>query len=168
MVASWPFIAERKFDEAIGQLRQVTELDENFPMTHEWLAKCYEAKGSYPAAIQEFRTRDLIDGSDSNLVNAVYSKLQQAYNASGEQGYLRTCIELVNDERSLPDEGKLFGELDLAGCYARLGDKQKALDELEKHLDQMHHWELNFDPVYDSLHNEPRFHTLLKRAGLVK
>ena len=168
IVASWPFVAERKFDQAIKQLRRAIELDEYFPEVHSWLARCYEAQGTYSPAIQEFRTFELLDGSDSNHVNAAYTKLQQAYDTSGEQGYLHACIELVNDEKSLPSDQQLFGESDLISCYARLGDKQKALDELEHHLDEINHWELNFDPLLDTLHNEPRFHALLKRAGLVK
>lgn len=168
MVASWPFIAERKFDEAITQISRVIELDQNFPSAHEWLAQCYEYKEDYPAAIREWKARDLLNGIETNHVNAVYAKLQHAYEASGGQGYLRTCIELVEEEKAFPSEQQLFDYLDLAGCYARLGEKEKALDLLEEYLDQIHHWELNFEPNYDSLHNEPRFQALLKRAGLVK
>ena len=54
-----------------------------------------------------------------------------------------------------------------AGYYARLGDKETALTELENQFETFGVWQmLKFDPHYDSLHNEPRFKALLRKAGL--
>ena len=53
------------------------------------------------------------------------------------------------------------------GIFARLGEKQKALAQLEKDAatDELNSW-LLFEPCYDSLRGEPRFEALLKKAGL--
>jgi len=63
----------------------------------------------------------------------------------------------------------MFAEVsnsDLAGYYARLGENKKALDDLEKHFDEPNVWsQIKFLAMYDSLHDEPRFKALLKRAG---
>jgi len=46
-------------------------------------------------------------------------------------------------------------------------EKEKALDELEKHFDESQVWhQINFKATYDPLHNDPRFKALVKRAGL--
>ncbi len=164
MVAAWPLIAARRFDKAIAQLRRVVELDKNFPMAHNFLGQCYEAQSNYVAAIEEWRTLDLLSGTDAARVNASYGALRQAYDSFGEQGYFRKYIELIHADESLPESERIFYEWELAGCYARLGEKEKALDALEKHSDHR----LKFDPLYDSLHDEPRFKELLKKVGLEK
>jgi serine/threonine protein kinase len=169
LVASWPLIAERHYDLAIAQLQRVIELDRNFAETHQFLGKCHEAQSNYLAAIEDFRTGDLLEGGDPARVAAAYDGLRQAYEASGQQGYFRKWIELIHADEALPDEQKLFGMGDLAPCYAQLGEKQKALDELESHFDEPGvWWQVKFEPLYPPLYNEPRFKALLKRAGFEK
>ena len=50
-----------------------------------------------------------------------------------------------------------------------LGDHGKALDWLERCADLRSEIlvDLNIDPRFDSLRNEPRFKNLLKRVGLI-
>jgi len=114
----------------------------------------------------------LRSGLDATQVTAPYDALRQAYDTSGERGYLRKWIELVQAEASLPEEKRVFGDAsdyDLAGHYARLGEKEKALEELEKHFDEPNVWnQVKFLPLHDSLRGDPRFEALVKRAGLSK
>jgi tetratricopeptide (TPR) repeat protein len=160
--SAWPFMAERRFDQAIAQLQRVLELDKHFPDIHNFLGQCYEAQSNYVAAMDEYKIADLQDGQDPARVNASYTALRHAYEASGQTGYFRKYIDLIHEQESLPAQEIFFSVQELAGCYAMLGDKQKALDELEKRF-VWHH--LKFEPLYDSLHDEPRFKALLKRAG---
>lgn len=169
LVASWPLIAERRYDLAIAQLQRIVELDKNFAEAHEFLGKCYEAQSNYLAAIEEFRKGDSLQSEDQARVAAAYEGLRQAYEASGQKGYFRKWMELIHDDDALPDEQKLFSEGDLASCYAQLRENQKALDELEKHFDEPGvWWQLKFEPLFPPLYNEPRFKALLKRAGFEK
>ena len=172
IIASWPFLAERRFDLAAAQLRRVLELDGNFSSGHSYLADVYTAQSNYVAAIEELKTWAQLLHQDPARVAASYGALRQAYDSQGEQGYLRKWIELIRADRSLPDEQQLFADfadIDLVGYYARLGEKEKALDELEKHFDEPQVWhQIKFLPMYDSLHDEPRFKALVRRAGLEK
>src|SRR5438477_5563491 len=169
IVAAWPFMGERRYDRAVAQLQRVMELDRNFAQGHYFIAECYEAQSNYVAAIEEYKAGDLLTGQDPSRVTRVYSELRQAYKASGEQGYLRKMIELILAEESLPENEKLFNDRDLGGYYARLGEKQKALDEIERHFNEPGGWHrLKFELLYDSVHDEPRFKALLKRAGFGK
>src|SRR5207244_3540164 len=56
----------------------------------------------------------------------------------------------------------------VAGSYALAGDKQRALDYLERayqeHSNQVTH--LKVDSYFDSVHDEPRFQQLLKKLRL--
>jgi tetratricopeptide (TPR) repeat protein len=164
LIAAWPFYAARQFDLAIAQAKRVVELDKNFPEAHNLLGMCYEAQSNYVAAIEEFRTFDLSEGHDGARVAANYDALRRAYDTLGERGYLLKYIELTRQEAAFPANEQIFFEEDLAGYYARLGEKDRALDELEKSFKTVEH-RLKFEPLFDTLRDEPRFKALLKRAG---
>jgi tetratricopeptide (TPR) repeat protein len=169
IAAAWPFMAERRYDRAISQLQQVLELDRNFAAGHDYLGDCYEAQSNYLAAIEHYRTSAVFSGQDPATVNGIFDSLRRAYEAEGQAGYMRKWIELIRANEALPEDKQsdLLGDRDIACYYARLGDKETALDELEKHFDEPNTWsQIKFLPDYDSLHDEPRYKALVKRAGL--
>ena len=170
IVGAFPYIGERRFDGAIAQLQRGMELDKRFANGHFYLWLCHEAQSNYVAAIDEFKQAGLIFGLDAAQVTAACDALRQAYDTVGEKGYLQKWIELVEAEASLPQEKRVFGDAadcDLAGHYARLGEKEKALKELEDHFDEPNVWQqVKFLPLHDSLRGEPRFQALVKEAGL--
>ena len=166
IVASWPYVAERRFDLAIAQLQRVLELDRNFAWGHSYLADCYEAQSNYVAAIEESRTNARLLGKDSARVAASHDALRRAYDERGEAGYLRKWIELLHEDEALPEEQRLFDN-NIVGYYARLGEKEMALKTLEEHFNEPQTWhQIKFLAMYDSLHDEPRYKALVKRAGL--
>jgi len=58
----------------------------------------------------------------------------------------------------------------LAMVYLGLGDKARAIDNLEKALaadSQMLAW-LGYDAIFDSLRGEPRFTALLRRLNFMR
>ena len=145
------------------------KLDRNFAYGHLYLSDCYLAQSNYVAAIGEYRTSDLLSGLDPARVAEIYGALRQAYQTRGEQGCLRKWTELLLADEALPADKQMLAEhsTDLAGYYARLGEKEKALDELEKRFDEPNVWsQITFLSLYDNLHEEPRFKALVKRAGL--
>jgi serine/threonine protein kinase/tetratricopeptide (TPR) repeat protein len=168
ILAAWPFIAERRFDLAIAELRKALDQDRTFVVGYTFLGKCYEAQGNYSAALDAWNQGDLIAGEDApDKVTAVYKALRQAYATSGVQGYCRKWIELTLGEPAHPEEKKMFPEYDLPGYYALLGEKAKALKWLEDNFDRPNVWtRIKFEPLYDSLHNEPRYQALVVRARL--
>jgi serine/threonine protein kinase len=166
LVAAMPFFAARQFDRAIAQAKRVIELDKNFAEAHNFLGRCYEAQSNYLAAIEEFKTSDLLEGREPPIAD--YAALREAYNTLGQEGYLRKSIEFIHRDAALPESEKDFYEVDLPSYYARLGEKEKALDELEKNAHEGFQNQLLFEPMFDTLRDEPRFKALLKRAGLEK
>src|SRR5262249_43668377 len=69
IVGAWPYIGERRFDEAIAQLQRVIQLDKKFTDGHFYLFLCYEAQSNYVAAIEEFKTACLMSGLDATRVS---------------------------------------------------------------------------------------------------
>jgi serine/threonine protein kinase/TolB-like protein len=149
----------RRYDEAIAQYKRILVSNPNFAYTHRALGWAYGSKGMYPEAIAE--TRSSIQLNDT----------------SSAKGFLGLWLA-KSDER---DEAlKLLGELkqgstrayvqsyDLALIYIGLGDKEEALNYLEKHM--LSHAETanaySVAPELDDLRSEPRFKEMLKRMNL--
>ena len=109
-------------------------------------------------------------GKDSVRVATTFDSLRRAYDEHGDTGYLRKWIELIRTDEALPEDQRFlasFAGSDIVSYYARLGEKELALDELEKHFDEPQWWhQIKFIQMYDSLHDEPRFKALVKKAGL--
>jgi len=53
-----------------------------------------------------------------------------------------------------------------ADIYLGLGEKEKALDWLDRSYQDQESacWYLKVDPIYDSVRNEPRFHSLIQKV----
>jgi tetratricopeptide (TPR) repeat protein len=170
IAAAWPFEAERRFDLAIAQLQKVLQVDPNFAYGHSYLADCYTAQSNYVAALEEYTKCYALAHNDPARVAEVFGSLRQAYATGGTQAYLRKWTEILLADEALPDDQQMLADMsstDLAGYYARLGEKEKALDDLEKHFDEPNVWsQIKFLATYDSLHDEPRYKALVKRAGL--
>ena len=58
----------------------------------------------------------------------------------------------------------------MAILYARMGEKEKALDALEKATDEhiLAMTEIGVEPALDPLRDDARFQRLLQRVGLAK
>jgi len=117
--------------------------------------------------IQENKTALLELGEDPGRVSAVYDELRRAYEEEGERGYLRKSIEVILAQENLPEDQKLLEVLVLPGYYARLGEKEKAIEALQRHFDEPQVWhQVKFIATHDSLRDDTRFQALVKRAGL--
>ncbi len=88
----------------------------------------------------------------------------QALKTGGAQGYWRKHLELSEKEYEQGYESA-FG---IAVIYARLGDKDRAFEWLEKsfaaHEEDLIY--LKIEPAFDGLSSDPRFQDLLRRVGL--
>ncbi|MGI8813026.1 MAG: tetratricopeptide repeat protein, partial [Pyrinomonadaceae bacterium] len=153
------------FDEAITQYKKVIEMEPNYPIVHQFIALAYEAKGMYPEAIAEIRTADILlerDSTESSERKA--AAFTQALKTGGAQGYWHKHLELSLKEYEQGYE-TAFG---IAVTYARLGDKDRAFQWLEKSF--VAHEEdltgIKTESAFDGLSLDPRFQDLLRRIGL--
>ena len=166
LLAALPYFAARQFDLAIAQGKRVLELETNWASAHLFLGRCYEAQSNYPAAIEAWKRFDLLSGRVP--ATADYDTLLEAYGTFGQEGYLRKAIDLIDRDTALPESEKFGSELEKACYYARLGENEKALEALEKNAEKGFQNQLLFEPMFDTLHDDPRFKALLKRSGLGK
>ena len=119
----------------------------------------------------EIDESDLLAGEEEATAKQQSQELQQAFTEFGPRGYWLKALELELAAATQPESKKLsrIDRWSLAGIYARLGQKEKALDQLagEFAAGDQNGW-LKLDPSFDSLRDDPRFKALLKQAGLEK
>src|SRR5215469_11632285 len=153
-------LASGQYDLAIEIERKSLELDPNNPSPYLWLARAYRLKGMYPAAIaQAHKGVDLSGGAPEAL-----SALGYTYAVSGNRVQaLKTVQQLVQLSKR-----RYVSPFNIAVVYAGLGEKELALDWLQKAVADR-----SIYPTYlrsreelDSVRSDPRYSELLRRIGL--
>jgi hypothetical protein len=93
-------------------------------------------------------------------------RLAYAYAAAGERGKALAMIGELNQMSSQ----RYVSPFCTAPIHRGLGDKERALDGLEKAYEARSQWMvgLKVEKVYDPLRSESRFIELLKKVGLDK
>jgi tetratricopeptide (TPR) repeat protein len=146
----------RQYDQALEHSRKWLEMFPNSLAAYGWLGPILEANGMYDQRVAAWQKAITLSGEKPEDVAA----LGRAYKVGGIRGAWRWDLERL--ERLTRDE---YAAIDFAIRYASLGEKDKALDWLEKgyekHASGMA--QIKVDPRYDSLRSELRFQDLLRR-----
>jgi serine/threonine protein kinase len=148
------------YEKSVQQLQRTIDLDPTFPLAHFFLASTLIEIGKYEQAIGEVQKGAVLEGASPEEASAVTAEFLTAFRTRGPSGYWQKNLEF-----SLKWGGPALG---LAGAYARVGDKEKALEWLQKAYEERdgNITTVNSDPDYKSLRGELRFSALLKRIGL--
>ena len=149
----------RRFDEAIEQYKKTIELEPNSFTSHYFLGRVYEAKGMHEPAVAEYAKSAEINGVPPEAVK----KAREVYQKSGWQTYLKVSLDaLLNDRR--PGMSPFF----IATLYARLGNRDKALEWLQRGYEQRDYRMtlLSVAFEFDGFRDDPRFKELIRRMGL--
>jgi tetratricopeptide (TPR) repeat protein len=152
------YLAHR-YDEAIEQLRKTLDMEPKFFRAHLWLGRAYEQKGMYKEAVEEFQEARQLD--DKPFVLAA---LGHAFAASGRRG----DAQKVLDELKQLSKRMYVDSYYVAAIHVALGETDQAFQSLEKAYDDRSTWlsRIKVDPIFDSLHTDPRFTKLVQRIGL--
>ena len=114
----------RQYDAAVEQLQKTIRMNPHFWVGHLHLGEVYEQKGMYREAIEEFtKARDLSEGASETIAS-----LGHAYALSGRQDAARNVLE----ELQRQSRSSYVPPYNIAMIYAALGEKDHALDGLEK------------------------------------
>jgi tetratricopeptide (TPR) repeat protein len=150
----------RRYADAVTQLKRVIAMDEKFDTAYNWLISALEMQGKYPEAFEWFmkgRARNFQGPDAQKITEAV----KPAYQASGWHGLLLDQVrEFENKTDTRPDfQGAVL--------YAKVGNKDKAFEFLEKSYQKRESWMslLKVEPGLDSIRDDPPFDELVKRVG---
>jgi serine/threonine protein kinase/Tfp pilus assembly protein PilF len=155
----WHLLYLCRYDEAIAELRKALRSEPHLPAAHLRLWSAYYGKTMHKEAVEAAKTFFEALG-DKEVVQA----LQRGYADAGYSGAMCVAAETLV-ERS---HSTYVQPTQIARLYAHAGDKEHALDWLERayeeHLIAMIH--LGVDLDWSSLRSEPRFQDLMRRVNL--
>jgi adenylate cyclase len=157
----WSFYWARRYDEAMVELRSTMELFPNDVFSHFVSGLCLLKKGNATEAKAELEKAVQMDDLPWYI-----GWLGYAYAVSGDRAKAEQILERLDElakRRYVTPNARV-------PVYLGLGDKEKALEGLEKSYEDQDGvcWQLKIDQLYDSVRNEPRFLALLKKVGLDK
>ena len=147
-------IYARRYEESIVQLKKTLDLDTSFVVAHVSLSLAYQLTGRYAETIEEFAKFEEMIGENRNA-----AIIRQSFARGGFEGFLRT----VTGENRLSNTTAHS----MATWYAKLGEKDKAFEELNKAYENREYYIvlLKVDPRFDDLRSDARFAALLRRIG---
>ena len=156
------FYRQGHYDQDIAACRAALELNPNFRAAHEMLGEVYLMKQRYSEAITEFQTmRESIGNVPFGLGTLGY--------AYGRSGRVDEAGKVLDELTGYLGKGYEV-RYDIALVYNGLGDRERTLDWLEKafeaHSDGI--TVLDYYPLWQNIHSEPRVHAMLKKMGMEK
>ena len=154
---AWTYACAHRLDEAEAQARKTLEIDPRFFLAHYYLGSVQQAKGHLPEAISEFRQAFDLNGDFYSL-----AALGRAYARAGNKAEAQKVLARLNEEA----KSRHVAPYAWALLYLGLGDKNRALDELEtayQRGDTNYLFVLKVDPLFDDLRGNPRFEALVQK-----
>ena len=147
----------RRYDEAIKLYQKGLEMDPSHFGGHFGLSEVYELKGMHEEAIKELQKAIDVGGRTSGPL----AMLGHAYATSGRKGEAQKLLAELNQMSTQT----YVSPYDLAILYLGLGDKDRAIEQLNKAYEDRAGWiiYLKVEPILDPLRSDPRFAELVSR-----
>jgi DNA-binding winged helix-turn-helix (wHTH) protein/TolB-like protein/Tfp pilus assembly protein PilF len=156
VVARAMFFAER-YDDAIAQSQKTLEMDDNVYLARLILGRSLARKGNFDEAISELEKARRMPGANSEST----SLLAHTFAVMGRTAEARRLL----DEMQQLSESRYVQPFDLAIVHAGLGDKESAIELLERaYKDRNHQVPLIASvPEFENIRSDPRFADLVRR-----
>lgn len=154
------FYYSRRFDEAIRQSRLTLEMEEDFGLTHLFLAWSHLQQSEYESAIAACKRACEIGKNDPVALAA----LGQAYALAGH----KTDAKRLLDKLLALAQTRYVPASEVAILWLSLGQTETALQWLHRALDEktLRLIYLKVEPRFDELRSEPGFLEILRTVGL--
>ena len=157
-VVAWINYLSHDPQAAIAAAKRAIEMDPNFSLSHMYLAEAYATLGRYEDSAEEFEKGGALLGkTHRGYLGFVLCR-------AGRSDQARTILADIENL----SQHEYISPYHAALINLGLGNKEKAIDLLERAADQHYPWVVhyNVEPVLDALRDEPRFKQLLRRLGL--
>lgn len=151
------FLYAGRHDSAIEQFTRALRIDPDSGFARGNLGLAQIQKGMFDIGLKEMRSVSTIKNPSSQ------SDLAYTLAKAGRLDELKNLLtELLNEVGKNPELA-----VAVASAYANLGDKDHALEWLEKAYEgrMAYLTSANSDFVFDSIRSDPRFQSLMKRVG---
>jgi len=162
-VLAFNYLVLHRYDDAIRMDEEMLSLNPNFSAAHWNLGIISMLQGHFEVAIKKLR----LSVETSGRIPPTLAFLARAYAEIGDEKQAHTILEELKNLSENPGHG-YTQPLQIAFVYEGLGQRDDALDWLERAVEERDGWlvYLNTYPRFDTLREEPRFKTILQRVGL--
>jgi TolB-like protein/Tfp pilus assembly protein PilF len=153
----WIYFSARRYDEAEAQVRKTLEIDPQFFLAHYYLGEVLQFKGRLADAISEYHKAFELNGDPYSQ-----AMLGQVYARNGQKDEAQKILARLNEQ----GKTRYVAPYAIALVYLGLGDKERALDELERAFqrgDTNYLFVIKVDPQLDELRGQPRFDALVQK-----
>ena len=149
----------RRYDQAVEQLHQALELDENYWFAHMVLGLALQQQGRLPEAIDELQRSRQEESVSPETMGA----LGQAYAVAGER---RKAMEIL-DELEKWSKRYYVSPFHRGRIYAALGQIEEAFAWFETAYEERSFYLSWFkvEPELDPLRSDLRFKSLMRRLS---
>jgi serine/threonine-protein kinase len=155
------FTLTRQYDNAIARYREILRFDPGFYRAYTSMGRAYGQMGRYAEALDMLEKGRSMAGDLPTILAA----MAQFHGLSGNGARAREVAAQLEELSSR----RHVSAATLAIAQLGINENGRALDLLETACDRREAAVsgLKVHPAFDSLRQEPRFQTLLERAGLV-
>jgi tetratricopeptide (TPR) repeat protein len=152
------FAANKDPEKAVERIRIAIDLDPNFYFSHSMAAAIYGGRKMYTEAIEEARLAKALS-PDQTWSDVILSGI---FVNAGRPEESRAILEQL----LLRSKSRFVPPYHIARVYNNVGDKERALDWLEKAYD-IRDPKMTFLKTmnWKNVENDPRFQALLRRVG---
>lgn len=154
----------RDYDRAIELCEKALEVEPDFMFAYWYLSEIYRQRGEFEKSIEASLRKGFAESGESSSRDARTEAKNLFRRYDGQRAYLQ---DSVSDLKRRHPFGLAY---EVARLSAALGDKEQAVDYLEKSY-QHRIFLLPFvgvDPIFSDLRSEPRYRDLLRRMGLTR
>jgi serine/threonine protein kinase/tetratricopeptide (TPR) repeat protein len=157
--AAWGLFFARRYEESITEYRQVVANFPLYPLGYYGLSWGLRAVGRFEEAVETIKHALEFD-EESTFMLTCYGQTLAAAGRYEEAEEVLAKLEKTAEKRYV----SLYH---VAIVYVFLGEKEKALDKLEKAYDAHDAWMawMGVEPTFDALRGEPRFMALFEKTG---
>src|SRR5438874_793553 len=151
------YFNSRRYDEAITQLRKTIEIDPRFYIAHYYLGQACQLKGQLTEAIPEYQKAVELNDDPEAL-----AYLGQAYARAGQRDEAQKILARLTEEA----KSRYVSGYSMALMFIGLGDKERAIDELERAYREGAANDIitiRVDQMLDPLRGDPRFEALAEK-----
>ncbi|HXM33001.1 MAG TPA: tetratricopeptide repeat protein [Chthoniobacterales bacterium] len=152
------YMMARRYDEAIAEFKKVLAMDSRFYNARWQMAEALQLNGQLQEAIKEYEKT--INEQENPRMLAL---LSTAYAGVGKRDEALKLLAQLDEAATR----RYVGAYNYALAHMGLGEKEKAIDDLERAYRERsdpHIVNLKFDPMLDPLRGDPRFEALVQKV----
>lgn len=157
MILAWALYMARQYDRSIAQSRRTIEMYPGNAQLYVHLGIAYQAKGMHREALDTLDTAMKLTGG----APPVAAVLAHIHAVAGDTQPARRLLAGFEKRGGVTP-------IVMALLYLDTGGKDHAFEWLARGVEQRSLYinELKVEPMFDSLHSDPRFATLLRKMNL--